>query len=61
MTARRCTRGHFIPATAESDACRCVLVPRQRRAYHFGADLTGQGLRGRGKSIRTVWPAGSYL
>lgn len=58
---RRCTRGHFIPATAETDACRCVLVPRQRRRYHFGADLAGQGVGRRGKSIRTVWPAGSYL
>lgn len=59
--SRRCVRGHFIPATAETTACHCVLVPRQRRQYRFGADLSGQRLYARRKPIRTVWPAGSYL
>lgn len=61
MTRRRCCRGHFIPATAPTDACRCVLVPRRRRAYRFGADLSGQRLGTRAKPIRTLWPTGSYL
>ncbi|QQC89859.1 hypothetical protein [Streptomyces alfalfae] len=58
---RRCARGHFIPATAEPDACRCVLVPRRLRSYRFGADLWGQGLTVRRKSILTAWPTGRYL
>ncbi|WP_055696525.1 hypothetical protein [Streptomyces silaceus] len=62
MTARRCSRGHFIPATADTTACHCVLVPRARyRRHRLGSDLWGQGLAARRKAIRTVTLAGSYL
>ncbi|MVO87903.1 hypothetical protein GPA10_24880 [Streptomyces sp. p1417] len=58
---RRCVRGHFIPATAETDACRCTLWPRRLRRYRFSSDTYGQSLAIRRKIIRTVWPVGSYL
>ncbi|MGW0537838.1 hypothetical protein [Streptomyces sp. NPDC003032] len=60
MMRRRCRRGHFILATAETDACQCTLRPRrQHHAYRFAADLWGQGLPAR--TIRTVALAGRYL
>lgn len=62
---RRCTRGHFSPATAPTDACRCTLTrrPKRRRARRpLDADLWGQGLTARQRhSIRTVPIVGSYL
>ncbi|MGV2914465.1 hypothetical protein [Streptomyces alfalfae] len=58
--SRRCTRGHFIPATAETDACHCTLRPRRRR-YYFGSDLWGQGITARRKVIRTIALTGRYL
>ncbi|MFD9905611.1 hypothetical protein [Streptomyces sp. NPDC059063] len=61
MTRRRCTRGHFIPATAPTSACHCVLVPRRRRRHRFSTDVYGQGLAARQKTVRTIWPTGSYL
>ncbi|WP_172384778.1 hypothetical protein [Streptomyces sp. MNP-20] len=58
MTRRRCVRGHFIPATASTDSCRCTL----RRPIHpyAVADLGGQGLP-EGRTIRTIALTGSYL
>jgi hypothetical protein len=61
MTRRRCRRGHFIPATAPTDACRCTVVPRRLRQHRFSRDTEGQGLAARGKRIITTWPVGSYL
>lgn len=60
---RRCTRGHFIPATAETTACHCALTPRRRRhrPHRLGADLWGQRLAARKKVIRTISLTGSYL
>ncbi|MBW5420312.1 hypothetical protein GKQ77_01835 [Streptomyces sp. BG9H] len=58
---RRCVRGHFIPATAETTACRRTLVPRQRREHRFTVDIWGQGLATRRKPITTTWSTGSYL
>ncbi|WP_157882425.1 hypothetical protein [Streptomyces silvensis] len=54
-------RGHFIPATAPTTACRCTIRPRHLRRYPFSGDIGGQGLGARRKAIRTVWPVGSYL
>ncbi|MGV2914603.1 hypothetical protein [Streptomyces alfalfae] len=63
MTARRCVRGHFIPATAETTTCHCTLRPRRPRyrRHHFGSDLWGQNLAARHKAIRTVALTGGYL
>ncbi|CAM5531215.1 hypothetical protein SALBM135S_00874 [Streptomyces alboniger] len=60
---RRCTRGHFIPATAETTACRCTLRPRRPRyrPHRLGADLWGQGLARRKKPIHDVSLTGRYL
>lgn len=60
---RRCTRGHFIPATAPTTACHCTLTrrPKHRRRL-LDADLWGQGLTARQRhSIRTVPITGRYL
>jgi hypothetical protein len=57
-------RGHFIPATAPTDACLCVLTPRpkRRRRALLDTDLWGQGLTARQRhSITTVPITGSYL
>ncbi len=63
MTARRCVRGHFIPATVETTTCRCTLRPRRprHRRHYFGSDLWGQGITARRKAVRTVTLTGSYL
>ncbi|AZM54143.1 hypothetical protein DMA15_17495 [Streptomyces sp. WAC 01529] len=60
---RRCTRGHFIPATAETSVCRCTLTPRRRlrRKHVLGADLWGQGLAARRKCIADIPLTGRYL
>jgi hypothetical protein len=60
---RRCIRGHFIPATAPTDACLCVLTPRPRRTRaRRDADLWGQGLTAiQRHSITDVPLTGSYL
>ncbi|MFE6354344.1 hypothetical protein ACFVOO_16100 [Streptomyces rochei] len=62
---RRCTRGHFIPATAPTDACCCTLTrrPKRRRVRRpLDPDLWGQGLTAvQRHSIRTVPIVGSYL
>ncbi|WCN06029.1 hypothetical protein [Streptomyces sp. M92] len=63
--SRRCTRGHFIPATAPTDACRCTLTRRPKRRparWPLDTDLWGQGLTAvQRHSIRTVPIVGSYL
>lgn len=63
---RRCTRGHFIPATAETTACRCTLTYRPKRVpgarRPLESDLWGQGLTAiQRHTIRTVRLTGSYL
>ncbi len=70
-TRLRCSRGHFLPASARpvgaphgwDDTCRCVLTRRPRkRPYRFrDIDLMGQDLALRQKAIRTVRLSGSYL
>lgn len=63
MPARRCTRGHFIPANAPTHICHCTLTPRRPRyrRHQLGSDLWGQGIAARGKRITTVSTIGSYL
>lgn len=59
---RRCTRGHFIPATAPTTACHCVARPRRRARRPLDPDLWGQGLTAvQRHTIRTVPIVGSYL
>ena len=74
-TRLRCSRGHFLPATAHptgdpedwDDTCRCVPTRRpRRRSRGFGSsgrgDLWGQGLNRRRKwRMTTVQLTGSYL
>lgn len=60
---RRCTRGHFIPATAPTDACRCTLTrrPKRRRARRpLDLDLWGQRIPP-GARLTTIRLTGSYL
>jgi hypothetical protein len=70
----RCSRGHFLPASARpvgdphdwDDTCRCVITRRPRRRHRFTdsgrGDLWGQGLSRRRKyRIATVSLTGSYL
>ncbi|MFG3085093.1 hypothetical protein [Streptomyces parvulus] len=61
--SRRCTRGHFIPATADTSTCHCTLTRRpKRRRRWLDLDLWGQGLTVvQLHSIRTVPTVGSYL
>lgn len=64
MLHRRCLRGHFIPASAPTDACTCTLDrrPRRRRPLWLDTDLWGQGLNAiQRHSIHTVPITGSYL
>ncbi|NUS79185.1 MAG: hypothetical protein HOV70_23705 [Streptomyces sp.] len=64
--SRRCTRGHFIPATANTTTCHCTLTRRPKRVpgarRPLESDLWGQGLTAvQRHSIRTVPTVGSYL
>lgn len=67
MPARRCVRGHFIPAAAPTDACTCVIARqsgrsrRRRVRWSLNPDLWGQGVDLWRRSIRTVPVTGSYL
>ncbi|MVO84156.1 hypothetical protein GPA10_05065 [Streptomyces sp. p1417] len=61
MTARRCVRGHFIPTTAPTNACRCVLIPGYLRRHHFSGDTAGQGRGIYEKGVVTTWAHRSYL
>jgi hypothetical protein len=64
VSRRRCVRGHFIAATAPTDACHCIVRPRRRRPARqpLEADLWGQGLTAVQRyTIRTVTTVGSYL
>ncbi|MER7801214.1 hypothetical protein ABTX71_12875 [Streptomyces parvulus] len=59
---RRCTRGHFIPATADTSTCHCTLTRRPKRRRWLDLDLWGQGLTALQRhSIRTVPVVGRYL
>jgi hypothetical protein len=68
-TRLRCSRGHFLPATARpvgdphdwDDTCQCVLT-RRPRPSRINGDLLGQRLGRRKKyRITTVPLTGSYL
>lgn len=59
MNRRRCVRGHFIPATAPTNACRCLTRPRRHRA-RLNPDLLDQRIPS-GARITDVPLTGSYL
>ncbi|MFC7880454.1 hypothetical protein ACFUVV_01000 [Streptomyces sp. NPDC057376] len=66
MSRRRCVRGHFIPATAPTDACCCTLTRRPKRTHGarrpLESDLWGQGLTAvQRHTIHTIPLTGSYL
>ncbi|MFJ8146012.1 hypothetical protein ACIQ6R_13160 [Streptomyces sp. NPDC096048] len=69
--ARRCTRGHFIPTTAPTDACHCPLTRRpkghDRPPSAFAMrqtelrDLTDQRASRKALRLADNVPTGSYL
>lgn len=62
MSRRRCARGHFIPATASTDDCHCLLTRKRQHRAFVETDLRGQRATiHQLRTMTTLRPAGSYL